>query len=449
MVLRGFNYIRMALLPLSLTLISILAGSVINRVMVVELGLPVTLAGMFIAIPLLIAPVRVWLGYRSDAYPLRGLRREPYIILGAFLAGVGAALAVYLVLNTNELISAGAVGIVVALIVYGIGKNLANNTFQALIADKFEAGPKRSRAATIYEVVRMVGMIMAAGMLGVILQPYSPERLSITVVAMGVLATILAIIAIVRQEPRTAEMKEAGKAARSVKFGKVFKELVWNDPQARLFFTVVMLTLMGTQMQDVLLEPYGALVFGMSVGQTTQLTAFWGIGTLIAMLLSGLYLLKRFGNVPIFRVGLVIVIALFPAIIIAGLSGNANLLRLFTLGLGLGTGLSAASLLAQMVNFTTIRRAALLMGVWGVAHQFGRALASLAGGVLVDSMLFATGDNALVSYGAAFALEAVVLVVAFVLIGRVDISASLVIAEAQEELKIQTTAAAPEPVPSD
>ena len=106
-------------------------------------------------------------------------------------------------------------------------------------------------------------------------------------------------------------------------------------------------------------------------------------------------------------------------------------------------------MLAQMVNFTTIRRAALLMGVWGVAHQFGRALASLAGGVLVDSMLFATGDNALVSYGAAFALEAVVLVVAFVLIGRVDISASLVVAEAQEELKIQTTAAAPEPVPSD
>ena len=187
MFVRGFNYVRMALLPLSLTLISILAGSVINRVMVVELGLPVTLAGLFIAIPLLIAPVRVWLGHRSDAYPLRGLRREPYIIFGAFLAGVGAALAVVLVLNTNSLISAGTVGILVALIVYGVGKNLANNTFQALIADKFEAGPKRSRAATLYEVVRMVGMIMAAGILGVVLQPYSAGRLSMTVIVMGVL----------------------------------------------------------------------------------------------------------------------------------------------------------------------------------------------------------------------------------------------------------------------
>ena len=206
---------------------------------------------------------------------------------------------------------------------------------------------------------------------------------------------------------------------------------------------------MGTQMQDVLLEPYGALVFGMTVGQTTQLTAFWGIGTLLAMLLSGLYLLKKFGNVPVFRVGLIIVIALFPAIIVAGLSGNVNLLRIFTLGLGLGTGLSAASLLAQMVNFTTMRRAAMLMGVWSVAHQFGRALASLAGGVLVDGMLFATGDNALISYGAAFALEAVVLVVAFVLIGRLDISASFVVAEEQAESTSQAAAREPAAIPSD
>ena len=431
MFLQGVNYVRLAGLPLSLTLISILAGSVINRVMIVELGLPVTLAGLFIAIPLLIAPVRVWLGYRSDAYPLWGLRREPYIILGAFLAGLGAAVSVALVLDTSVLISAGTVGILVALIVYGIGKNLANNTFQALIADKFEAGPKRSRAANLYEVVRMVGLVMAAGILGVILQPYSAERLTMAVIIMAVLATLLAIIATIGQEPRTAVLQEAGEAARAVSFKKVVKELVWDDPQARLFFTIVMLTLMGTQMQDVLLEPYGALVFGMSVGQTTQLTAFWGVGTLIAILASGLFLLKKFGNVPVFRVGLIIVIALFPGIILAGLNGNANLLRLLTIGLGLGTGLSAASLLAQMVDFTTLRRAGLLVGVWGVAHQFGRALASLAGGILVDGMLLATGDNALISYGAAFVLEAIVLVVAFVLIGRLNVSASLAIAEEQ------------------
>ena len=77
------NLFRLAGLPLSLTLLSILSGSVINRVMVVELGLPVILAGLFVAIPLLVSPVRIWLGHVSDAYPLWGRRREPYLILGA------------------------------------------------------------------------------------------------------------------------------------------------------------------------------------------------------------------------------------------------------------------------------------------------------------------------------------------------------------------------------
>jgi hypothetical protein len=83
-VKKAFNLIRLAGLPLSITLITILAGSVINRVMVVELGLPVTLAGLFISIPLLVAPVRIWLGYISDAHPIMGLRREPYWCWGRF-----------------------------------------------------------------------------------------------------------------------------------------------------------------------------------------------------------------------------------------------------------------------------------------------------------------------------------------------------------------------------
>ena len=97
---RPLALIRLAGLPLSLTLLSILSGSVINRVMVVELGLPVILAGLFLAIPLLISPVRIWLGHLSDAYPLWGRRREPYLIVGALLAGIGVALSVALVVRT-------------------------------------------------------------------------------------------------------------------------------------------------------------------------------------------------------------------------------------------------------------------------------------------------------------------------------------------------------------
>ena len=91
---RPLPLIRLAGVPVSLTLLSILAGSLINRIMVVELGLPVILAGLFLAVPLLVSPVRIWLGHLSDAYPISGRRREPYLILGALLSATGVTLSV-------------------------------------------------------------------------------------------------------------------------------------------------------------------------------------------------------------------------------------------------------------------------------------------------------------------------------------------------------------------
>lgn len=420
-----FNLIRLAGLPLSLTLISILAGSVVNRVMVVELGLPVMLAGLFIAIPLLVAPVRIWLGYVSDAYPVRGLRREPYLVLGAILSAVGAVVSVILVLNTPTLLSMGTAVIFLTLILYGIGRNMANNTFQALIADMFAPGKTRSQAANLYEVVKILGMVIGAGLVSYSLRPYSPERLTAVVMTIGALAILFSVIAAVRQEPRTEAMREATATARATPFWTTFRELLWNDPTARLFFFIVTLTLLGTQMQDVLLEPYGALVFGLDVSGTTQLTMFWGLGTLASIFVSGVILLRFVGLKTLFRVGTAVLIILFPLLIVAGLGANVAMLRLVVIGLGLGTGLAAASLLALMVQFTTLKRAGLMVGVWGVGHQLGRALASLLASGLVDGLNWVSNGNAMLAYGTAFTVEALLILVAMVAIGRLNLNTAV------------------------
>ncbi len=440
---RTFNLVRLACLPLSITLITILTGSVINRVMVVELGMPVTLAGLFLAIPLLVAPVRIWLGYVSDAYPIGGLRREPYLILGAILSGIGAALAVVLVINTTSLLSLGAIATLVTLVVYGLGRNLVNNTFQALIADMFAPGVPRGRAANLYEVVKMLGLIIGAGLVSQALRPYSPERLTAVVIGIGLLAVLLSIFATVRQEPRTEAMRQATVTARATPFWPTFRTLLWNDPIARLFFAIVTLTLLGTQMLDVLLEPYAGLVFGLDVSATTRLTMFWGLGTLIAILLSGLVFIKLLGLQRLFRLGIVILLVLFPALILTGVVQSTALLQLTVLGLGLGTGLTAASLLAYMVQFTTIRRAGLMVGVWGVGHQLGRALASLVGGVVVDGVTWATDGNHLVAYGTAFMLEAALLLVAMVAIGRLHIEAASALQEEKMSAPLTAVPALP------
>ena len=427
--------LRLAGLPLSLTLLSILAGSVINRVMVVELGLPVILAGLFVAIPLLVSPVRIWLGHVSDAYPLWGRRREPYLILGALIAGSGAALAVALVVRTPGLFSLGTGLILLALIAYGLGRNLTGNTFQALLVDRFPPGVSRSRAANLYEVVKLLGMIAGAGLVGLALRPYSAERLTLVVALIALGATALSVLAALGQEPEGAAHRQAADQARARPFWTSFHELVWRDPQARRFLAVITLTLLGTQMQDVLMEPYGGLVLGLDIAATTQLTMFWGLGALASLLLSGLALISWLGLPRLYRLGILLLIPLFPLIILAGLSQQVWLLQASVLGMGLASGLAAASLLAQTVAFTSLRSAGLLLGVWGLGHQLGRALASLLGSGLVDGLnliidLVATapplgaGERALFAYGMAFLVEAGLLATALRAFSRLRIESA-------------------------
>jgi MFS transporter, BCD family, chlorophyll transporter len=406
----NLDLVRLAAVPLSLTLLSILSGSVINRVMVVELGLPVIVAGLFVAIPLLVSPARVWLGYLSDAYPIRGRRREPYLVLGAFLSGAGVFVSVALVVRAPEFWSLATVVILLALGLYGLGRNLTGNTFQALVADRFAPGVSRSRAVNLYEVVKLVGMVMAAALVGLALRPYSAERLILVVAVVCGLAVVLSVMAAWNQEPRTEAHREAAARARERPFWSSFKTLVWNDPQARRFVGVITLTLLGTQMQDVLMEPYAGLVLGMDVAATTQLTMFWGLGALLSILLSGLVLIRLLGLAPLFRLGIHLLIPLFGVIILAGIFRQVWLLQAGVLGLGMASGLTAASLLAQTVAFTSIQSAGLLLGVWGVGHLIGRALANILGAGLVDLMNWITGHQALLAYGTAFLVEAALLV---------------------------------------
>jgi MFS transporter, BCD family, chlorophyll transporter len=426
---QNLDLIRLAAVPLSLTLLSILSGSVINRVMVVELGLPVLVAGLFVAIPLLVSPARIWLGYLSDAYPIRGRRREPYLVLGAVLSGVGVAVSVALVVQTPRLWSLATVMILLALVVYGLGRNLTGNTFQALLADRFAPGVPRSRAVNLYEVVKLVGMVIAAGLVGLALRPYSAERLTLVVLIVTGVAVVLSVIAAWNQEPRTEAQRDAAARARATPFWSSFTTLVWTDPQARRFVGVITLTLLGTQMQDVLMEPYAGLVLGMDVAATTQLTMFWGLGALVSILLSGLVLIRWLGLARLFRLGILLLIPLFGVIILAGVLKQVWLLQAGVLALGLATGLSAASLLGQTVAFTSPKSAGLLLGVWGVGHLLGRALANLFGAGLVDLLNLITGHQALLAYGTAFLVEALLLVWALLAFRRLHIESARVFAE--------------------
>ncbi|MFW5685647.1 MAG: BCD family MFS transporter [Spirochaetota bacterium] len=423
------NVLRLGFFPLAYGLTGAFIGGTLNRVMIADLGMSAALVGLLFALPLLLSPARLWFGYRSDAFPIVGLRREPYLVLGALIVGISLFGSTVLAVRSGQ----GALvmtGLFLAFLLYGVGRNLSHNTFQALLADLFK-GDQRPRAVTGYEIVTLLGLVAGAGALGQALERYDPQRLVSVAAGASVVLLMLTLLAAPGQEPRDGHSRRATEAARAVDFRSAVREYILKDRQARLFFGIVLFTFVGTLAQDVFLEPYGALVLGMSVGETTRLTAFWGVGIIVAMLFSGGILIKWLGHMRVLRIGIGASALVFLGVIVAGLLNEPTLFRGLVLLMGFGTGLAGAGMLTGVINFTTEIRAGLLMGLWGMANMTGRAIGSLMGGGVVELVTRISGGRSFIAYAAVFALEIAILVLAYLLTVRFDLAQ----ARAREEAR--------------
>ncbi len=431
-IVRYLNNARLALFSIAYGLSGALIGGTLNRIMIADLGLPASLVAFFFAVPLIISPVRVWLGYRSDGFPIFGKRREPYIVLGAIGIGLGIIAASSITAGATNATALFVLSGILSFLLYGLGRNLAHNTYQALISDRY-TGTYRTRAVTFYEVATLLGSVMGAGFIGKALETFEPAKLMSVSIGVAVVILVLAILASFGQEEKNQVVQTAAEQARKLPFQQVLRDVVLADPQVRMLFTLVIFTFIGTLAQDALLEPYGGLVLGMSVGGTTRLTMYWGLGVLASMLLSGIFLIKWLGHMNLMRTGIIVSILVFIGLIITGMAGNASIFKNLVFVMGLGTGLAGAGMLSSIISFTTPIRAGMLMGVWGVANMVGHAVGNLLGGAIVDGVRFATG-NALTAYSSLFAMEAVMLGIALYLTTKLDVNTAKARAEETEVL---------------
>jgi MFS transporter, BCD family, chlorophyll transporter len=78
--------LRLALFQVSVGMALVLLNGTLNRVMIIEMGVPSWLVALMISLPVLAAPFRAVLGFRSDNHrSLLGWRRVPYIWMGTML----------------------------------------------------------------------------------------------------------------------------------------------------------------------------------------------------------------------------------------------------------------------------------------------------------------------------------------------------------------------------
>ena len=82
--------LRLSLFQVSVGMVAVLLIGTLNRVMIVELGVPAWMVALMVSLPLVFAPFRALVGFRSDQYrSVLGWKRVPYVWLGSLCISAG------------------------------------------------------------------------------------------------------------------------------------------------------------------------------------------------------------------------------------------------------------------------------------------------------------------------------------------------------------------------
>jgi BCD family chlorophyll transporter-like MFS transporter len=164
----------------------------------------------------------------------------------------------------------------------------------------------------------------------------------------------------------------------------------WNDfisgGQAGRLLVCVFVGTMAFNMQDVLLEPYGGEILGLSVSATTYLTALWAIGALVGFILAGQRLAMGSNPYRLAGAGVLAGVYAFTLVIFSAPMQAPLLFYTGALLIGFGGGLFAVSTLMAAMNMPSTGTAGkgLALGAWGAAQATAAGLAIAIGGTMRD-----------------------------------------------------------------
>ena len=400
----------------AMTLVPI--NSTLNRVMIKELSISATLVAIFASLPYLFAPIQVAIGSYSDRHPIFGYRRTPYIFTGLLLCVLGVIVSPQVAFLMADNFSLGLLLGILAFGAWGMGYNLSAVSYLSL-ASELSGEKERGKTIATMWFMMIVSIIVTAIGLSRMVDPYTPEALIRAFGAVSVSALILGLIGLIKLEPHSSISSPTAQADAYTL--RQMTTAITANPVARVFFIYLLLLLAAILGQDVLLEPFGAEAFDMTVTQTTRITSIWGTFVLIAILIAG-FLEGRVSKRRIAQFGNTGALLGFIVIVISGMMINKNVFYAGVTLLGFGTGLSTVANLSLMFDLTIPEHVGLYIGAWGFSNALSRLTGSILGGVVRDVVTQSTGQ-ALSGYLVVFSIEALMLLVATYMLYRIDINA--------------------------
>jgi BCD family chlorophyll transporter-like MFS transporter len=416
----GLNWggiLRLGLVQTALGAIVVLMTATLNRVMVVELALPALAPGLLVALFHAVQILRPAWGYRSDV----GGRRAPWIVIGmATLASGGVVAAAGTALAASSTAEGFAVAALGFLLV-GAGAGAAGTNVLATLAAQVAPARRPAAAAAVW-MMMIFGFALTAPIAGRFLDPYSPERLVAVTAVVASVAFIVACLAIAGVE--TSPSQAPAQRRHAASFRTAFRE-VCAEPAARRFTIFIFVSMLAYSAQELLVEPYAGLVFGLSPGITTKLAGLQHGGSLAGMILVAIFA-ARVGDLGLWTFGgcLASALSLLGLAAIGLTAAGPDLLRPLVFALGLGNGVFAAAAIGAMMGLAGDRgaeRAGTRMGLWGAAQALAMGAGGLVGTGLVD-LAHVTLGSPLAAYSAVFGAEAFAFGVAAFMATRISAS---------------------------
>lgn len=408
--------LQLALIHTAVAVTLVPINSTLNRVMIFDLGISKTLFTILAIFPYLLAPIQVAIGSFSDRHPILGFRRSPYILVGLILCVLGVAVSPQVALLISENFTLGVIFGILAFGMWGMGYNLSAVSYLSLASELSGEKGRGKTIATMFTLM-VIGIIATGIGLSQMVPTFDPVTLELAFITIAASALILGLIGLFKLEPRSNGISPAVKSENYTV--REMTAAITENPVAKIFFVYLLLLLAAILSQDVLLEPFAAQAFGMTLEQTSRIVSITNSFTLIAFIVAG-FLDGRIKKKYVAQTGNLAALFGFVTIVVSGFVASQTVFYIGITLLGFGTGISTIANLSLMFDLTVPEKVGLYIGAWGFSNGLSRLVGLLMAGVVADLATQFTGSS-LNGYLVVFSIEALMLLVAAVMLYRIDV----------------------------
>jgi len=420
---------RLSLFQLSVGMVQTLFVGTLNRVMILELRVPATLVALMLAIPLLVAPLRALVGFKSDTHrSLLGWKRVPFLWGGTMLQFAGLSMMPFALLVLSDGPRAGPawtghLGTAIAFLLVGAGAHTTQTAGLALATD-IVSEDKRPRVIALMYLMMLLGTLFSALCLEWLLRDFSAMKLIQVIQGTAVFTIVVNMISLWKQEARVRGVVEYKKGERRPLFRDAWRTFAAGGNAVRLLVASG-LGFFAFNLQDVLLEPYGGEVLGLTVSQTTLLTGIMALGAVGAFAVSATLLRRNRDPIRLAAMGVMVGVVGFAMITLSSPMQAPLLFRVGAALIGFGEGFFGVGTLSYAMRLRDASQHGIALGAWGAVFATAEGLSFALSGIMKDALSHLASRGVLgpgmsspaFPYAAVYIVEIVVLFATLVALG--------------------------------